>query len=111
MSFLCDSIYFITVFLFGSAASVCFTGVPFNRKNILSVCFLCPRRNTSDHFFRSLRTGDLQRAVSGRCTSSVGAFSLADIQLLMDHFNRQCLNCLYVLPDSSLVRTGRSLIF
>ena len=37
MNFLCDSIYFITVFLFGAAASVCFTGVPFNRKNILSL--------------------------------------------------------------------------
>ena len=41
MSFLCDSIYFITVFLFGSAASVCFTGVPFNRKNILSLSVFC----------------------------------------------------------------------
>ena len=58
-----------------------------------------------------LRTGDFPRAVSGRCTSSVGAFSLADIQMLMDHFDRQCLDCLYVLSDPSLVRTGGSLIF
>ena len=41
MSFLCDSIYFITVFLFGTVASVCFTGVPFNRKNILSLSVFC----------------------------------------------------------------------
>lgn len=41
MSFLCDSIYFITVFLFGTVASVCFTGVPFNRKNILTLSVFC----------------------------------------------------------------------
>lgn len=41
MSFLCDSIYFITVFLFGTVASVCFTGVSFNRKNILTLSVFC----------------------------------------------------------------------
>lgn len=41
MSFLCDSIYFITVFLFGTVASVCFTGVPFNRKNMLTLSVFC----------------------------------------------------------------------
>ena len=41
MSFLCDSIYFITVFLFGTVASICFTGVPFNRKNILTLSVFC----------------------------------------------------------------------
>ena len=41
MSFLCDSIYFIIVFLFGTVASVCFTGVPFNRKNILTLSVFC----------------------------------------------------------------------
>lgn len=42
MNFLCDSIYFITVFLFGAAASVCFTGVPFNRKTYSLCLFSAP---------------------------------------------------------------------
>ena len=109
MSFLCDSIYFITVFLFGTVASVCFTGVPFNRKNILTLSVFCALDGILQII--SFAVFGQERAVSGRCTSSVGAFSLADIQMLMDHFDRQCLDCLYVLSDPSLVRTGGSLIF
>ena len=41
MTFLCDMIYFITVLLFGSAVSFCFTGITVHRKNLLSLLFFC----------------------------------------------------------------------
>lgn len=41
MIFICDCIYFITVFLFGAAASLCFAGVSLRRKNLLSFLLFC----------------------------------------------------------------------
>lgn len=41
MTFLCDMIYYITVFLFGVAVSICFAGISMNRRNILSTLIFC----------------------------------------------------------------------
>lgn len=41
MNSICNIIYFITVFLFGAAASLCFTGVPASRRNMLRLALFC----------------------------------------------------------------------
>jgi hypothetical protein len=112
MSFLCDSIYFITVFLFGTVASVCFTGVPFNRKNILTLSVFCALDGILQIISFAVFGQEISRGLYPIVVHlPLVLFSLADIQMLMEHFDRQCLDCLYVLSDSSLVRTGDPLIF
>lgn len=70
MSFLCDSIYFITVFLFGTVASVCFTGVPFNRKTYSLCLFSVP----STEYFRSFLSPSSDRRFPEGCIRSLYIF-------------------------------------
>ena len=41
MTFLCDMIYFVTVFIFGVIVSLCFAGISMTRKNLLSLLLFC----------------------------------------------------------------------
>ena len=51
MDSICNIIYFITVFLFGAAASLCFTGVPASRRNLIRLALFCALDGMVQIFF------------------------------------------------------------